>query len=41
MRALAHATVSEGDKLRLRAMLAEADPVLLLVGIRASQMELG
>ena len=41
MRALAHASVSEADKLRLRGMLADADPVLLLAGIRASQMELG
>ena len=41
MRALAHAAVSDDDKLRLRAMLAEADPVLLLAGLRAAQMELG
>ena len=41
MRTPAHATVSEGDKSRLRAMLAEADPVLLLAGIRAAQTELG
>ena len=41
MRALTHAAVSEADKLRLRAMLAEADPVLLLAGIRAAQTELG
>ena len=31
MRALTHAAVSEADGSRLRAMLAEADPVLLLV----------
>ena len=41
MRALAHVSVSEADKLRLRGMLADADPVLLLAEIRASQMELG
>ena len=40
-RALAHAAVSDDDKLRLRAMLAEADPVLLLAGVRAAQMEMG
>lgn len=41
MRALTHAAVSDDDKSRLRAMLAEADPVLLLARIRAAQMELG
>ena len=41
MRALMHVAVSEADKSRLRGMLADADPVLLLVGIRASQVELG
>ncbi len=41
MRALTHAAVSDADKSRLRAMLADADPVLLLAGIRASQTELG
>ena len=41
MRALAHAGVSEADKFQLRAMLAGADPVLLLVEIRTLQMELG
>ncbi len=41
MRALAHAAVSDADKVRLRAMLTGADPVLLLAGIRASQVELG
>ncbi len=41
MRALTHAAVSKADKSRLRAMLADADPVLLLAGIRASQTELG
>ncbi len=41
MRALAHSAVSNDNKLRLRAMLAEADPVLLLAGIRAAQTELG
>jgi hypothetical protein len=40
-RALLHAAVSEADKSRLRAMLAEADPVLLLAEIRAAQEELG
>ena len=37
MRALTHAAVSEADKLRVRAMLANADPVLLLAGIGASR----
>jgi hypothetical protein len=41
MRTLAHAAVSEVDKSRLRGMLADADPVLLLAGIRGSQAELG
>ncbi len=41
VRALAHAAVSDVDKSRLRAMLAEADPVLLLARFRASQAELG
>ena len=41
MRALAHAAVSDMDKVRLRDMLADADPVLLLAGIRAAQAELG
>jgi hypothetical protein len=40
MRALTHVAVSEVDKARLRGTLAEADPVLLLAGIRASQTEL-
>ena len=35
MRALAHAEVSGADKSRLRDMLASADPVLLLAGMRA------
>jgi hypothetical protein len=41
MRALMHAAVSHDDKSRLRGMLADADPVLLLAGIRAAQTELG
>jgi hypothetical protein len=41
MRALARASVSDADKTRLRAMLAAADPVLLLAGIRSAQTELG
>jgi hypothetical protein len=41
MRALMHAAVSDANKSQLRAMLAEADPVLLLAGMRASQAELG
>ncbi|PWC26807.1 integrase catalytic domain-containing protein [Teichococcus aestuarii] len=41
MRTLAHASVSEADKVQLRGMLADADPVLLLAGIRAAQVELG
>ena len=40
-RALAHAAVPEADKARLRAMLAGADPVLLLAEMRAAQAELG
>lgn len=40
-RALAHAAVPEADKAGLRAMLADADPVLLLARIRAAQAELG
>lgn len=40
-RALAHAAVSDADMARLRAMLADADPVLLLARIRAAQTELG
>ena len=41
MRALTHTAVSEADKSRLRAMLVDADPVLLLARIRISQTELG
>ena len=41
MRTLTHAVVSEVDKARLRETLADADPVLLLAGVRASQTELG
>ena len=41
VRALAHAAVSDDDKARLRAMLADADPVLLLAAMRAAQAELG
>ena len=41
MRALTHGAVSEANKSRLRGLLADADPVLLLAGIRAAQMELG
>ena len=41
MRALAHAGVSDVDKARLRDMLANADPVLLLAEMRMSQAELG
>jgi len=40
-RALAHAAVSDADKARLRDMLGNADPVLLLAGIRSAQAELG
>ena len=36
MQALTHTAISEADKLRLRAMLADVDPVLLIAGIRAS-----
>jgi hypothetical protein len=39
--ALAHAAVSDAGKARLRAMLASADPVLLLAEMRAAQAELG
>ena len=41
MRALAHAAVSDADKMRLRDMLGHADPVLLLAEIRTAQGELG
>ena len=41
MRALAHTGVSGADKARLRDMLADADPVLLLAEMRAAQAELG
>ena len=41
MRALAHTGVSDADKARLRDMLANADPVLLLAEMRAAQSELG
>ncbi|HEY0203619.1 MAG TPA: ISNCY family transposase, partial [Acetobacteraceae bacterium] len=41
MRALAHTGVSNADKARLRDMLANADPVLLLAEMRAAQSELG
>jgi len=41
MRALTHAAMSDTNKSRLRAMLAGADPVLLLAAIRLSQTELG
>ena len=41
VRALAHPAMSEADKTRLRAMLAAADPVLLLAEMRAAQQELG
>ncbi len=40
-RALAHAAVSDVDKARLRDMLGNADPVLLLAEIRSAQAELG
>jgi hypothetical protein len=40
-RALAHTAVSDTDKTRLRDMLGNADPVLLLAGIRSAQAELG
>lgn len=40
-RALAHAAVPDAAKARLRAMLAGADPVLLLAEMRAAQAELG
>ena len=38
---LAHPGVTELDKERLRAMVENADPVLLFAGIRAAQEELG
>ena len=41
VRALAHPAMSEADKTRLRAMLAAADPVLLLAEMRAAQQALG
>ena len=41
IRALTHAAVSDADKSQMRAMLAGADPVLLLAEIRISQTELG
>ena len=41
IRALAHAALSDADKTRLRDMLDHADPVLLLVEIRAAQGDLG
>lgn len=40
-RTLSHGAVSEADKARLRVMLANADPVLLLAEIRAAQAHLG
>ncbi|MQV74087.1 hypothetical protein GHK28_19490 [Sinorhizobium medicae] len=40
-RVLAHPGVTELDKERLRAMMENADPVLLFAGIRAAQEELG
>ncbi len=40
-RALAHIEVSETDKVRLREMRTNADPVLLLAEMRAAQAELG
>ena len=40
-RALAHAKVSDADKMRLRDMRAGADPVLLLAAMRAAQADLG
>ena len=41
VRALAHAKVSDADKMRLRDMRAVADPVLLLAAMRAAQADLG
>ena len=41
MRALTHTAVSEADKARLRAMLVDTDPVLLLARICIAQTELG
>ena len=40
-RALAHAKVSDADKMRLRDMRAVADPVLLFAAMRAAQADLG
>ncbi|APG93350.1 transposase (plasmid) [Sinorhizobium americanum] len=40
-RVLAHSGVAEADKDRLQAMLEREDPVMLFVGIRAAQEELG
>jgi hypothetical protein len=40
-RVLVHAEVGEESKARLRQLLAQADPVLLLAEIRAAQAELG
>jgi hypothetical protein len=40
-RVLAHREVCEENKARLRQLLAQADPVLLLAEIRAAQAELG
>ena len=37
-RALAHATVSDADKTRLRDMLGDADPVLLLAEIQTAKV---
>ena len=41
VRALAHAKVTDADKMWLRDMRADADPVLLLAAMRAAQAELG
>lgn len=40
-RVLAHAAVDEKSKARLRQLLTQADPVVLLAEIRAAQAELG
>jgi hypothetical protein len=40
-RVLAHATVTEEGKVRLRQLHAQADPVILLAEIRTAQAELG
>lgn len=40
-RVLAHAAVTDADKARSRAVLADADPALLLAAMRAAQAELG